>query len=214
MHWTFSRLKEFETCPKKFEYHYLLGMGPGEPTPALVRGTAVHEAIEHYLIDGTQTLPPLSLVWQREIEGLRALKAQPEQQWEFDADWHPYTHTTGQPLWLRMKLDANYRIKPKVHAVIDFKTGKHYPSNLEQLEVYSLGAFAQFDEVEEVLASLWYIDLGDPCEVTIKRERAPKLARKWEGRANRLLEAKEFPAHPAIHCRWCPYKAVCPSSIA
>ena len=218
MHWTISRLKDYESCPKKHEYKSVLRVPePGPKSPALQRGIDWHADIERFLLGQQDHLTiPLSTAWQREIYTLRKLQAQSEQMWEFDADWHPYTHNAEHPLWLRMKLDANYRRRRResMH-VIDFKTGKCYPADRDQIEVYALGTFGLHDDVEEVLGSLWYLDGGEPLDRTIKRQEAPKLARKWEGRAQRLLDAKTFPANPSKRtCGWCPFKAICPEAAA
>lgn len=215
MHWTFSRLKDYETCPKRYEYKYLLRAAePGPKSPALARGIEIHESIEHYLLAQTDTLDKrISKVWANAIANLRKLGASSEEQWEFDAGWNPLV--AGEELWLRMKLDANYRYAhaPTVHSVIDFKTGKPYKANEEQNEVYAIGAFAKHDDVNEVVTALWYLDSEDGLhERTYYRKQVSKLARKWEGRASRMLDAEAFPAHAGRHCGWCPFRSICPDA--
>jgi len=48
MIFSFSRLKQYETCPAAFSYKYLLEL-PEAPSEPLVLGKAVHTAIEKYL---------------------------------------------------------------------------------------------------------------------------------------------------------------------
>lgn len=213
MHWTISRWKDWATCPKRYEYRYVLQVAePGPKSPALLRGIEYHSSIEDFLLGRARRLPPyISAQWQALIKGLKQRKAKAEQQWEFDAGWHPYTH--NDTLWLRMKLDANYRARTGVHAVIDFKTGKCYPADSEQIEVYALGTFGMFDDVQQVDGSLWYLDGGEPLDRTIYRPEAPKLARKWEARASQVLDSKTYPARPGRHCGWCPYRKTCPQAL-
>ena len=55
--WSFSKIKSFEQCPKKF-YHLKVAKDYKEPeTEAMLYGTAVHEAAEEYIRDG-KPLPP------------------------------------------------------------------------------------------------------------------------------------------------------------
>ena len=55
--WSFSKIKSFEQCPKKF-YHLKVAKDYKEPqTEAMLYGTAVHEAAEEYVRDG-KPLPP------------------------------------------------------------------------------------------------------------------------------------------------------------
>ena len=51
--WSFSKIKSFEQCPKKF-YHLKVSKDYKEPeTDAMLYGTAVHLAAEEYIRDGT-----------------------------------------------------------------------------------------------------------------------------------------------------------------
>ena len=51
--WSFSKIKSFEQCPKKF-YHLKVAKDYKEPeTEAMLYGTAVHLAAEEYIRDGT-----------------------------------------------------------------------------------------------------------------------------------------------------------------
>lgn len=215
-HWTISALKDFENCPAKYRYSYLfeaedwreLGyvVVPSKGTPAMERGTEVHLTCEQFL-DGTIGVEGLHKeigpAWRNMLVDLKRLGAKPEQQWEFEYGWHPQ-EPDGE-LWLRMKIDANYPMSKDTLAVIDFKTGKPYNANIEQVEVYALGAFAKFDDINVVEGALWYFDSEEPHEKTFKREQAPKLARKWEQRADRLLSAAKYPPRKNRFCDWCPY---------
>jgi hypothetical protein len=169
------------------------------------RGTEIHQTCEDF-VRGTR--PDLhheiSAAWGAWIRDLKDLGARPEEQWAFDCGWHPVDYDSPQ-MWLRVKIDVHYPLgKDQLH-VIDYKTGKPYASNMEQIEVYALGAFAQFDDVQEVIGSLWYLDSDEPHDKTFTRSQAPKLARKWEQRAGRLLEEKDFAPRPNKFCNWCAY---------
>jgi len=220
-HWTISRLKNYETCPAQYRYSYMFELAdwqelgidvvPSTESPAMARGTRIHEGLEGYLKGAVELSDEVSPVWQEQVKSLRyQYKATSEEQWEFEEGWHP--RENGE-LWLRMKIDAWFIDKnPSVYHVIDFKTGKPYPSNVEQIEVYSLAAFAKFDDAQVVRGALWYLDHEEPQEKTFHREDASKLARKWEQRSRRMLTDVEFQARPGRQCGWCAYKIVCPSA--
>lgn len=214
-HWTPSSLKDFETCPAKYHYtyHYELAdwralgydLGPVKRSEAADRGTAIHLTCEHYLDpkNGPEVLhKDINRQWRNMLAGLKDLGAVPEQQWEFEEGWHP---KEDGPLWLRMKIDAHYRINEVKLKVIDYKTGKAYRENMEQVEVYALGAFAKFDDIDEVQGELWYFDSDEPHEKTFKRSQAAKLARKWEQRAGAALGAVKYLPRQNFFCKWCPF---------
>jgi RecB family exonuclease len=167
------------------------------------RGTDIHQTCEDFVAGTSPTLhPAISPAWAMQIRALKELGAVPEQQWEFEEGWHL---KAGGPLWLRMKIDVHYRTGNQSLTIIDYKTGKPYLANMEQLEVYALGGFATFEDVNIINGELWYLDHDEPHEKTFRREDAPKLARKWEQRAARLLEAENYPARKNKFCDWCPY---------
>lgn len=214
-HWTISALKDYETCPAKYRWSYLfdasdwLAIGykvvPDKGSPAMQRGTDVHATCEQYLL-GTIAMDGLHKdirqSWRTLLDGLKLKGAKPEVQWEVDAGWNP--RMPGDDLWLRAKIDAHYVAGDRM-VLIDFKTGKPYTANREQMEVYALLGFAMHDDVGTIQTELWYFDHDATDEKTFRREDAPKLARKWEQRAGRLLDAKDYPPRPNRLCGWCPY---------
>jgi len=222
-HWTASAEKDFETCPAKYRWSYLfdvsdwkkLGykLAPSRNSPQMDRGTAIHQTCEDYLLDKItldQLHPEISKQWRILLRGLKELGAIAEQMWEFDPDWNEWSVNNDYPLWLRMKIDAHYllpRRRDRLGAarVIDYKTGKMYASNREQMEIYALGTFAKFDDVEAVTTELWYFDQGEIDEKTFKRSSISKLARKWEQRGNKVIEATSYPEKKNRFCNWCPF---------
>ena len=55
--WSFSRLKNFETCPKQFYHVSVLKEHPVVDTDAMLYGTAMHKAAEDY-IGSDVPIPP------------------------------------------------------------------------------------------------------------------------------------------------------------
>jgi RecB family exonuclease len=211
-HWTVSRLKDFEDCPAKYDYAYNKKV-PGIEAPAASRGTQIHGHIEQFLLGRLDSLPPvITPVWANQIEALKLKKASAEQMWEFSEGWNP--RREGEDLWMRGKIDAFYWPQLSVVRVIDFKTGKPYRANIEQMEVYALMTFAMFDDVHTVLAELWYLDHEEPHDKTFTRDRAGKLSKKWEQRASKLTSATQFPHKPGNHCKWCAFRKTCPAAAA
>jgi len=215
-HWTVSALKDFETCPAKYEWSYLFepkdwaAIGytvvPAKGSPAMERGTEIHQTCEDYVKGNvTQLHPAIGPAWAAWITDLREIGAKSEEAWKFDQDWHPWNPGDFGTLWLSMKIDAHYPVGRDILHLIDYKTGKPWPANIEQVEVYALGAFAMYDDVHTVHGSLWYLDHEEPHDKTFTRAQAPKLARKWEQRAARLLDSTEYPKKPNRFCGWCPY---------
>lgn len=47
-----TKLQTYQDCPRQFFYEYLLGWRPSHPNNHLVFGQAVHEALEHIILNG------------------------------------------------------------------------------------------------------------------------------------------------------------------
>lgn len=218
-HWTISALKDFETCPAKYMMSYLFDAAdwkklgyrivPSTGSPAMQRGTDVHQTCEDYLlgkvnIEGLHAEIPEA--WRNLVRGLKDVGATAEEMWTLDDSWNVVPDNDAG-MWVRMKIDAHYLPSKKALVVVDYKTGKPYASNMEQVEVYALAGFAKYDDVETVQGELWYFDSDEPHEKTFKRSDASKLARRWESRAGRLLEATSYPPKVNRFCDWCPYNA-------
>ena len=205
-HWTISRWDDYAKCPKRYKARYIDKSLPFVPNAAADRGTRIHQIAEDFVLGKRDDLPEISPSWAIQIEELKRIGAKAEEMWEFSEGWHPVE--PGYPVWFRMKMDVHYLNKTALH-LIDYKTGKIYPSNIEQIEVYALAAFAKFDEVDTVHGALWYLDQHEPNEKTYKRSQAEKLARKWDQRAHEMLTAEKFPAKPNKFCSWCPLFDTC-----
>lgn len=214
-HWTVSALNDFEKCPAKYQWSYLfepsdwLAIGytvvPATPSPAADRGTEIHQTCEDF-IKGTRPdlHPEIGPAWAMQVRGLKAIGATAEQMWAVDDGWNPVPENAPE-MWLRAKIDSHYKFGKNALSVVDFKTGKVYSTNFEQVELYALLGFAKFDDVNTVVAELWYFDSDEPYEKVYDRSQAPKLARKWEGRARPLLEATEYPEKVNRFCNWCAF---------
>lgn len=212
MHWTPSRLKDYEMCPARYKYRYIDGL-PSPSGPAADRGTRIHNSLEAYVKGETDEMDPeVRPAWRTLVQQLRDVhKANAEEMLELERGWYPLE--AGGELWLRVKIDVWYVEAPSIYHVIDYKTGKPYAANIEQVEIYSLVIFANHEDAEVAKSALWYLDSDEPHEKTIYREDAGRLARKWEQRAGRMLDATSFPAKPNRRiCSWCPFKQHCPDA--
>lgn len=68
--WSFSALKEFKTCPRKYHANRVLKLYPHQDTDATIYGKVVHKAAEDYIRDGT-ALPEGLGQFQRLLDSLR-----------------------------------------------------------------------------------------------------------------------------------------------
>lgn len=204
--WSFSRLNNWERCPRKARYLYVdkLDEVKGEP---LIRGTRIHKECEKYLLgDGPITHDMRK--FKKEFKELRKLGAEPESQWAFDKDWQPCSWFAAQT-WARMSADANYEVNERAMCVIDFKTGKMRDAEVyrKQVELYALALGLTYD-VDTVHVELWFLDAGRVLEEEheITEEALAEGRLEWERTVRPMLQDRLFIPKPSqMGCGYCSF---------
>lgn len=219
--WSFSRLSTFEQCKLRAKLSYIDRIPePPRPLPAGKtehandRGTRIHEAAELYVKGGVELLPELQ-AFQSELDELRtryaAGKVSLEGDWAFTQDWIP-TAWNSSDAWLRMKLDAFVHLTPTHGVVIDYKTGRKHGNEIkhaEQGQLYQLGAFMRYPELETIDVEFWYTDQDEISQVSYPKPQGIRFYTPFTKRGLALTENDEWQANPNYYsCRWCPYKPV------
>lgn len=209
---SFSRYRDHAECPRRARLAHLdkyavPGTPPPKKSPAMERGERIHKLAEDYTLGKLAKLPTELKRFGAEFKALRKAKAVVEGKWGLTVKWEPCDFFDWNACWCRVVLDAHYAVA-RTARVIDHKTGKIYGDNADQLELYALGGFAYYPDVDEVQTELWYLDQGvilpDPPKVYLRRE-VPKLQKKWRERFIPMLVDRKFVPRPGPHCARCDF---------
>lgn len=197
--WSYTRWSDYATCPALYKFKYLDKI----PTPknaAMARGTKIHELAEAYVRKQIGGLPKELARFAAAFQKLRA-KAETvaEQEWGFTRAWEP-TGYFAPDVWLRAKCDAAVPLKSKV-TVIDYKTGREYPSHVQQTSLYALAAFQQYPQVARVQTQFWYLDDGHQVDEVFTKAELPVMREVWEERVTPMEADTEFTPTPGEACR-------------
>jgi PD-(D/E)XK nuclease superfamily len=215
--WSYSALKNFETCPKRF-YHYNVAKDVTEPeSPALAEGHALHRHFQARLTMGT-SLP----LGYGQYEGIlaRFLNAPgatyAEQKLAITAEFKP-TAFFSRDAWFRTVIDAA-KVRPldaggAQATVLDWKTGK--PAiDTTQLQLMAAAIFVHEPNVQRVKAGLVFLAHGQTERAEFVREDQAEIWGEVLPRVRALTKArhtKEYPPTPSGLCRKycavssCPY---------
>ena len=179
-------------------------------SPAMDRGSKIHKEAEVYIkAPRTGMLPESLKLFSKEFGFLRKAKAVAEGRMAFDIQWRPLADYFDPRVWLRAVLDAHYDKKvggKKRKVLIDFKTGKIYPDNEDQVELYGTTSLSQWPEVDEVEVQLYYLDQGvilPEKPRVFEREMLPMLQKKWDQKVIPLFTDKRFAPRPGGYCSYC-----------
>jgi RecB family exonuclease len=201
--WSYSRWKDFDTCPFKAKCKYVDKL-PEPGSKAMERGTMIHKMAEDYVNKAIEELPDELALHADGLAKLRGGRAKCELEWAFTSTWEPTTWFAGD-VWCRVKADVIGEMDGQLY-IIDHKTGKKYPDHAKQLGLYALAAFVMMPSVQNIKAEAWYLDLGEKLSTGFDRDELPDIKEVWEDRARTMLSATSFRAIPNRLCRWCHYR--------
>ena len=213
--WSYSRLKDFEKCPYMAYLKYSEKRSQDHmDRKAADRGTMIHNDCELYVRgdgDLTKEMSKFADYFENLKVRYEAGEVILEEEWGFDIDWQP-TDYWGDDIWCRMKLDnLIWENQDGTHAVAtDYKSGKKFGNEVshnQQGQIYVLGTFLRYPDVEIVDVDFVYLDQGvhsKPKRYT--REKAMKFLPVWDKRAKAMTSAESFPPKAnKINCKWCPF---------
>lgn len=210
--WSYSRLKNYETCPKR-HYHYDIARDIAEPqTPQLSEGNATHKAFENRVRHGTRLPLPL-LQHEAIMEKLAAAPGQvyAEQKLALTVEFKPVDYF-GKGVWFRTVLDY-CNISNGIASVIDYKTGRPSPDPTQS--GLMAATIMHYDQtIEKVRSLLLFINHNHTERVDYTRAGLPAIWSQILPRVAKLqmaVETQEYPPNPGGLCRRycavisCPY---------
>ena len=213
--WSFSKLKNFETCPRRYQAIDLEKIVKEKPSEALERGDELHEAMRKR-VQGDEPLPPHLIYMERWAEKLTR-------------DLHPYQITQtelklsidkeGQPTgyfdrntWLRVKIDY-LRILPSERGdaghLVDYKTGK-MPKFWDgtQLMLNAHTVFASYKNLKTLRVEYLWTEYNDTTHEKYVRGQTDGEMEELMPRVGALEMAtltNDFPPKPCGLCEnYCP----------
>lgn len=203
--WSYSRWSDYDTCPAKFKYKHIDKL-PEPPSKALEEGSKAHKEAEDYLRGLTADLPPVMEKFADLATELRRLDPIIEAEWGYDRAWKPTGYRDWKNCWLRVKLDAALVYEDGTALAGDWKTGKRYDANDDQMELFALSIMCRYP-VKEVETRLWYLNTGQEVVETFLSKDRDRLIAKWEQKTGPMFADQRFAPRPNAKCRFCPYSS-------
>lgn len=210
--WSYSKLKNYETCPKRYFVVDVAKLVKEEESEQLQYGNTLHKVIAE-AISGKAPLPKHFSHLQEWVDKVTAggnAKILVEQQLAIDANFAA-TEWFSKTAWYRGIADVIKIVGP-VAVVLDWKTGKILDDGV-QLALMAQCVFAHHPEIQKIRTEFIWLKEDATTRADFTREDMVKV---WAGLMPRvqLLEqahkAAEFPPKPGNLCRrWCPVDS-CP----
>lgn len=209
--WSYSKLKNYETCPKR-HWHVDVARDIKEPEgEALLWGNAVHKALADRVGSGValpKTMAEYEPWARRILTGDGRILV--EQKLAINKEFGPESWFSDTA-WYRGIGDVIKIVGP-VALIVDYKTGKIIEDG-SQLALMAACVFAHYPKVQKVRSEFVWLKEDASSRADFTREGMADIWRGLWPRIETLERAHTtltFPANPGPLCkRWCPVN-VCP----
>lgn len=209
--WSFSSLKTFQQCPKKY-YHTKIAKDVVEPdTTATLYGKTAHTVAEEYIRDG-KPIPPAfeymkgALNVLKNVEGEKYCEVKlgltkTLESCDFDAP-NVWWHGVADLVIINKKTGTCYSV--------DYKTSKSARyADVTQLDLVACGLFANFPQVKKVKSALLFVVSKEFVKAEHHREMMPKYIQKPTrdvARIEAALENGVWNPSSGPLCKFCAVK--------
>jgi len=208
--WSYSSIKTFEQCPKKYYHLKVLKDIKDSGSQATIYGQEVHQAAEDYVKDGTP-IPEKFAYIRKVVERIAKQKGDKYTEHKMGLkkteDGYETCKFLGKDVWWRGIADVVI-INSNTAYSIDYKTSKNARyADTKQLDLVAGGLFVEFPEVDTIKSALLFVVSGDLIRKNHYREHMSKYINTFEPTLDRLDTAEQTAVWNAVSgplCRFCP----------
>jgi len=213
--WSFSSLKTFQQCPKKY-YHIKVAKDVVEPpTQATLYGSAAHTVAEEYIRDG-KPIPDKFGYMRATLDALKDIPGDKlcEVKLGLTKDLEACEFSAPDVWWHGIADLVVINRETGVAHSVDYKTSKSARyADVKQLDLVACGIFAKFPEVKRVRSALVFVVSKEFVRAEHHAEMAKKyieapaqdVARIEAALENGVWNPKEGPLCKFCSVRQCEY---------
>lgn len=209
--WSFSSLKTFQQCPKKY-YHTKIAKDVVEPdTTATLYGKSAHTVAEEYIRDG-KLVPPQFAYMQEMLDNLKAIPGEKhcEMMLGFTKDLEACEFHAPNVWWHGIADLVVINEEKKLAYSVDYKTSKSARyADVKQLDLVATGIFAKFPKIERIKSALLFVVSKEFVKAEHHVEMVPKYVEKPARDVARIEAALENGVWNPVQgplCRFCSVK--------
>ena len=207
--WSYSSLKEYQNCPKKYHEIRVLKNYTVKETEQMRYGTEVHKALEDYVRDGVE----LAKNYQRFkpfVDKLISIPGEKYCEYEMALNYNREPcDFKSEDRWVRgiadlVIVDGDYAF------IVDYKTGSNKYPDPKQLRLMALMLFTYFPDVQKIKAGLLFVMKNSFVSEEYLRKDMDKSWAMFEQPLKRLessYDNDKWQANPTPLCKWCPVQS-------
>lgn len=193
---SYSAIKAFEQCPRKFHDTKVVKLYPREETEQTLYGTELHRQAELHLLEG-RPLDESFKFLQPIMDSLKQMPGRILCEHKMGVTESLLPCEFDSPLyWSRGIADLIIVDDENLTArVFDYKSGGNKYPDTDQLMLMALLIFAHFPHIRRVTGGLLFVLKNTVSKYRVEREQADDLWWRWKERVAKLDNAY-------THGRW------------
>ena len=208
--WSYSSIKTFDQCPKKYYHLKILKDIKDTGSEATIYGQEVHKAAEDYIKDGVP-IPEKFAYIRGVVEALGRKEGEKHTELRLgvkriDGGYEPCKFL-GKGVWWRGIADLVI-INGDTAYSVDYKTSKNAKyADVKQLDLVAGGIFTHFPQVDKIRSALIFLVSNDVIKKDHYREHMHNYLSTFDSLLDRLEVAEEsgvWNAKSGPLCRFCP----------
>jgi RecB family exonuclease len=207
--YSYSRFATFTKCPAKFKFNYIDKVKVEFiPSPAMERGSEIHNSLEAYIRGHTEHLhPDIHEHYGQFFFSLReTYDCQPEYKWGIDMDMASCSYDDPDVM-VRGFMDLRFIPTDERVQVFEYKTGKIYREHTAQQWLYGTATLIELPDQDGVDVTAVYLDQKQNKKIhypaMMLGEYKSMLTNEIETIENTPLD--EFIPKPQWSCKWCQF---------
>lgn len=212
MIYSYSSVSTFKQCALKFKFAYIdkVVVEQPVPSPAMERGSKIHDSVESFLLGKSEFLhPEIHKNYGQFMTTLRQEPGRllPEWKWGITWDFKPCSYDSPNCMVhgymdlviLPEKEDVNLPL-------YEWKTGKAYPEpHASQVWMYSTALMIHHPERPGVDAMVTYFDQTDYKKIYYPEGMMLEYKHTMRRSIDQIVFEKRYPPSPSFKCRWCNF---------
>ena len=208
--WSYSSLKTFEQCPKKYFHLKVVKDVKDSGSEATIYGQEVHTAAEEYIRDGVPVPAKFKFV-EPTLEALSKIEGEKHCEMKLglklvEDDYAPCGFFDKE-VWWRGIADLVI-VQGDTAYSVDYKTSKNAKyADTKQLDIVAAALFVHFPEVQKIKSALAFVVSNEFIKKDHYREKRDEYFASFDPLLDRLEGAMDNGVWNPISgplCRFCP----------
>ena len=208
--WSYSSLKTFEQCPKKYYHLRVVKDVKDEGSEATQYGQELHKAAEDYLKDNTP-IPPKFAYIQQVVDAIKEIPGEKHCELKLgvkrtDTGYEPCGFF-DKDVWWRGIGDVVV-VQDDVAFSLDYKTSKNAKyADMKQLDILAAALFTHFPQIKKVKSALAFVVSNEFIHKEHFADMRDSYFATFEPELDRLTAAEEsgvWNTNTGPLCKFCP----------